>query len=364
MKGLDHSASTIQEMDNRSRQLLKTLIERYIAEGQPVGSRSLSKFSGLDLSPATIRNVMSDLEEMGLVASPHTSAGRIPTPKGYRLFVDSLLTVQPLMPEQTALLESGLPADAPSRIMVHAANLLSSLSHFAGVVTAPKRPMQFRHLEFLRLGERRLLLIVVTPDGEVHNKILQVDQDYEAATLIEASNFLTSHYAGMGFDEVRSRLHSEIKALRADVAKLMLKAVDESSAAMGQPEEHILISGERRLLDVSELSNDVVRLRQLFELFEQRTTLARLLDSAIGAQGVKIFIGGDSELVPVEDLSVVTAPYDINGRIVGTLGVIGPTRMAYDRMIPIVDITARLVSTAMAQIGNADDHPSPHLREI
>ncbi|CAM8647889.1 HrcA Transcriptional regulator of heat shock gene [Burkholderiales bacterium] len=342
-------------MDNRARQLLKTLIERYIAEGQPVGSRALSKSSGLDLSPATIRNVMSDLEEMGLVASPHTSAGRIPTPKGYRLFVDSLITVQPLMPEQTAMLRGSIPADAPSRVMAHAASLLSNLSHFAGVVSAPRRAVLFRHVEFLRLGERRLLLIVVTPDGEVHNKVLQVDADYNSQALIEAGNHLTSQYAGLSFEEVRRRLRSELMDLRADVARLMLKAVDEGNAAVGDPTSTIVISGERRLMDVSELSLDVSRLKQLFDVFEKKTNLAKLLESAVTANGVQIFIGGDSDLVPIEDLSVVTAPYEVNGQIVGTLGVIGPTRMAYDRMIPIVDITARLVSTALAQLNGAEE---------
>lgn len=345
-------------MDNRSRQLLKTLIERYIIEGQPVGSRALSKFSGLDLSPATIRNVMSDLEEMGLVASPHTSAGRIPTPKGYRLFVDSLITVQPLMPEQTAMLEGSIPADAPSRVMAHAASLLSNLSHFAGVVTAPRRAVLFRHVEFLRLGDRRLLLIVVTPDGEVHNKILQVEADYSPSLLIEAGNHLTSHYAGLSFEEVRRRLRNELAALRADVAKLMLKAVDEGNAAVEDPTSAIVISGEHRLMDVSELSLDVSRLRHLFDVFEQKKTLAKLLESAVAANGIRIYIGGDSDLVPIEELSVVTAPYMVNGQIVGTLGVIGPTRMAYDRMIPIVDITARLVSTALAQLNGSDESSS------
>lgn len=340
-------------MDDRSRQLLKTLIERYIAEGQPVGSRSLSKFSELDLSPATIRNVMADLEELGLVASPHTSAGRIPTPKGYRLFVDSLLTVQPIDASQAQSISGQLQANIPSQVVSHAASLLSSLSSFAGVVCTPRRAGVFRHIEFLRLGDRRLLLILVTPDGDVLNKVFHVDQDYLPEALVQAGNYLTTNYAGLSLQEVRNRLHREIADLRQDVSRLMLKAVEEGGAALSDPDGAIVISGERRLLDVSELSEDMGRLRQLFDLFEKKTSLAKLLKLSERAQGVKIYIGGESNLVPVNELSVITAPYQVNGRIVGTLGVIGPTRMAYDRVIPIVDITARLVSTALTHLAAA-----------
>jgi heat-inducible transcriptional repressor len=343
-------------LDDRSRNLLKTLIERYIAEGQPVGSRALSKFSGLDLSPATIRNVMADLEEMGLVASPHTSAGRIPTPKGYRLFVDSLLTVQPLQPNQAAILEGQLQADAPHRVMGHAAELLSSLSSFAGVVVTPRRGSVFRHLEFLRLGDRRVLLIVVSPEGEVHNRILQTDRDYGLRELLEAGNYLNSNFAGLDFDEVRTRLKNEMAALHQDISSLMRLAVDAGEDVMKSPDDAVLVSGERRLLDVSDLSDNMSRLRRLFDLFEQKASLARLLDASSEGEGVQIFIGGESSLVPIEELSVVAAPYEIDGRVVGTLGVIGPTRMAYERVIPIVDITAKLLSTALSYQSSPQKH--------
>jgi heat-inducible transcriptional repressor len=343
-------------LDDRSRNLLKTLIERYIAEGQPVGSRALSKFSGLDLSPATIRNVMADLEEMGLVASPHTSAGRIPTPKGYRLFVDSLLTVQPLQPNQAAMLEGQLQADAPHRVMSHAAELLSSLSSFAGVVVTPRRGSVFRHLEFLRLGERRVLLIVVSPEGEVHNRILQTDRDYGLRELLEAGNYLNANYAGLDFDEVRTRLKTEMAALHQDISSLMRLAVDAGQDVMKSPDDAVLVSGERRLLDVSDLSDNMSRLRRLFDLFEQKASLARLLDASSEGEGVQIFIGGESSLVPIEELSVVAAPYEVDGRVVGTLGVIGPTRMAYERVIPIVDITAKLLSTALSYQSSSQKH--------
>lgn len=341
-------------LDDRSRNLLKTLIEHYIADGQPVGSRALSKFSGLDLSPATIRNVMADLEEMGLVASPHTSAGRVPTPKGYRLFVDSLLTVQPIAPTQAAMLEGQLQVDAPQRVMAHAAQLLSSLSSFAGVVVTPRRGGVFRHVEFLRLGDRRVLLIVVSPEGDVHNRILQTDRDYSPTELIEAGNFINAHYAGLDFESVRLRLKSELSELRESISSLMTLAVESGEDVFNRVDDAVLVSGERRLLEVSDLSDNMSRLRRLFDLFEQKASLARLLEASTQGQGVQIFIGGESSLVPIEELSVVAAPYEIDGRVVGTLGVIGPTRMAYERVIPIVDITAKMLSTALSQSGSVD----------
>ena len=341
-------------LDDRSRNLLKTLIEHYIADGQPVGSRALSKFSGLDLSPATIRNVMADLEEMGLVASPHTSAGRVPTPKGYRLFVDSLLTVQPIAPTQAAMLEGQLQVDAPQRVMAHAAQLLSSLSSFAGVVVTPRRGGVFRHVEFLRLGDRRLLLIVVSPEGDVHNRILQTDRDYSPTELTEAGNFINAHYAGLDFESVRARLKSELSELRESISSLMTLAVESGEDVFNRVDDAVLVSGERRLLEVADLSDNMSRLRRLFDLFEQKASLARLLEASTQGQGVQIFIGGESSLVPIEELSVVAAPYEIDGRVVGTLGVIGPTRMAYERVIPIVDITAKMLSTALSQSGSVD----------
>lgn len=341
-------------LDDRSRNLLKTLIEHYIADGQPVGSRALSKFSGLDLSPATIRNVMADLEEMGLVASPHTSAGRVPTPKGYRLFVDSLLTVQPIAPTQAAMLEGQLQVDAPQRVMAHAAQLLSSLSSFAGVVVTPRRGGVFRHVEFLRLGDRRVLLIVVSPEGDVHNRILQTDRDYSPTELTEAGNFINAHYAGLDFESVRVRLKSELSELRESISSLMTLAVESGEDVFNRVDDAVLVSGERRLLEVADLSDNMSRLRRLFDLFEQKASLARLLEASTQGQGVQIFIGGESSLVPIEELSVVAAPYEIDGRVVGTLGVIGPTRMAYERVIPIVDITAKMLSTALSQSGSAD----------
>jgi len=335
-------------LDPRARTLLKTLIERYIADGQPVGSRTLSKYSGLELSPATVRNVMADLEELGLITSPHTSAGRIPTPKGYRLFVDTLITVQPLEVEQTERLQGQLMADEPQRVLTQAAQLLSSLSHFAGVVMTPRRSSTFRQVEFLRLSDRRVLLIIVTPEGDVQNRILHVERDYTATELIEASNFINQHFAGQEFETIRQRLQHELSSLRDDITALLHKAVDAGNRVATEQAETVMITGERNLVAVHELSENMDRLRRLFGLFEQRTALAQLLDASSHADGVQIFIGGESQLVPMDQLSVVVAPYGSDGRVVGTLGVIGPTRMAYERVIPIVDITAKLVSSALS----------------
>ncbi len=335
-------------MDERSQTLLKALIERYITEGQPVGSRTLSRHSGLDLSPATVRNVMADLEEMGLIVSPHTSAGRVPTPKGYRLFVDSLLTVSPIGLQETDEIKGLLKDGQPARLLSSAAGLLSTLSHFAGVVSTFKRASSFRQIEFVRLSDRRILLIIVTPDGDVQNRILQIDHDYTASELIEAANYLNREFAGLALDQVRERLKLEIGRLHQDITELMRTAVEAGEQVLnGDDKDPLLISGERNLLDVSELSQDIESLRNLFDLFDQKKRLFKLLDASHRAQGVQIFIGGDSELMPYDHLSIVTAPYEVDGQIVGRLGVVGPTRMAYDRVIPIVDVTARLVTAAL-----------------
>ena len=330
-------------LDERAKLLLKALVERYIAEGQPVGSRTLSKASGLELSPATIRNVMADLEELGLIVSPHTSAGRVPTAKGYRLFVDTMLTVQ-----RHQLNAPELAPEQPQKVIANAAQLLSNLSQFVGVVMAPRRASVFRHIEFLRLSQGRLLVIIVSPEGDVQNRVIFTDVDYTPTQLIETANFLNTHYAGMTMEQVRERLKTEVERLRGEVAALMQAAVNVGSEALSQAQDDVVISGERNLLAVSEFSSDMHNLRRAFDLFEQKTQILRLLDVSSQAEGVRIFIGGESQVMPFEDLSVVSAPYEVDGQVVGTLGVIGPTRMAYDRMIEIVDITSRLVSNDLS----------------
>ena len=337
-------------LDERARTLLKALIERYVADGQPVGSRALSRLSGLELSPATIRNVMADLEDMGLIASPHTSAGRVPTPRGYRLFVDTLLTLRPLAEQQTHIIEGQLRGGDPQRSMQTAAQLLSSLSQFAGVVLTPRRSPSFKQLEFVRLSERRVLLIIVTPEGDVQNRILMTQSVFSQSQLTEAANMLNEHFAGLSFAEARIRLQTELRRLSEDISALMEAAVQAGSEAKAEAEsDPVFVSGERNLLGVSDLATDVETLRRLFDLFEHKTRLIQLLDTSIGAHGVQIYIGGESQMAPMDEMSMVVAPYEVDGKVVGTLGVVGPTRMAYERVIPIVDITARLLSNALSQ---------------
>jgi heat-inducible transcriptional repressor len=330
-------------LDDRAKLLLKTLVERYIAEGQPVGSRTLSRASGLELSPATIRNVMSDLEGLGLIASPHTSAGRIPTARGYRLFVDTMLTAQ-----REQFTPPSLPPDQPQKVIANAANLLSNLSQFVGVVMAPRRASVFRQIEFLRLSDRRLLVIIVSPDGDVQNRVIFPEVDYSQSQLVEASNYINTHFAGLSIEQVRDRLKSEMEQLRSEIASLMQAAVQVSSEVLTEAQDEVVIAGERNLLAVTDFSSDMSHLRRAFELFEQKAQLMRLLDVSSKAEGVRIFIGGESQVVPFDDLSIVSANYEVDGEVVGTLGVIGPTRMPYERMIQIVDITSRLVTNALS----------------
>lgn len=335
-------------LDKRARILLKTLVEHYIAEGQPVGSRALSQFSGLDLSPATVRNVMADLEEKGFIASPHTSAGRIPTPLGYRFFVDSLLTVQQL--EENALheIEGQLQPAQPRELINNASQLLSGLSHFAGVVLAPRRQMpRIRQIEFMHLSEKRLLLIIVTADGDVQNRILFTEKTYSPAELTTAANYLNQNFSGLDFEQIRRRVGQELASLQQDLKSLMTVALAAGNDALSQNADPYVISGEKNLLGVEELSSNMSRLRELFDLFEHKTTLIQLLDLSDRSDGVQIYIGGESGIAPLDECSVVTAPYEVNGQVVGSVGVIGPTRMAYERVIPIVDITAKLLSSAL-----------------
>jgi heat-inducible transcriptional repressor len=284
---------------------------------------------------------------MGFVASPHTSAGRIPTPKGYRLFVDTMLTVKPVEEIMAHEAQDAIQADAPQRVVAAAAQVLSNLSNFAGVVMTPRRSEVFKQVEFLRLSEKRVLLILVTPEGDVQNRIILTERDYGPSELIEASNYLNSQFAGLSFFAVKEKLRQELEGIRSGISSLMEAAL-KVGAENAKPDSNMIISGERRLLNVGDLSSDMVKLKQLFGMFEEKTELLQLLDVSSRAEGVQVFIGGESELVPMEDMAVITAPYSVDGRIVGTLGVIGPTRMAYERVIPIVDITSKLLSSALS----------------
>ncbi len=343
-------------MDKRAQILLKTLVEHYISDGQPIGSRTLLQHSGLDVSSATIRNVMSDLEHLGFIASPHTSAGRIPTQKGYRLFVDTLLTVQPLKNQQIQQLKSGLSSPNQNELIASAADMLSQLTQFAGLVMIPKRKaLSFKHLEFLPLTEKRILVIIVTSDGNVQNRIILAEKPYSASELTQASNYFNANFSGQTFEEVQQKLHIELKQMQTDMKKLINDALEATisqtnghAGAGDAKNEGVVIAGERNLLNIDELSTNVNSLRKLFEVFERRTSLMQLLDNSQRAEGIQIFIGGESGYLPLDECSMVTAPYEADGQVVGTLGVIGPTRMAYERVIPIVDVTAKLLSNALS----------------
>src|SRR5688572_29846156 len=301
-------SNDITVLNERAQILLKTLVERYISDGQPVGSRALSKYAGLDLSPASIRNVMADLEEMGFIASPHTSAGRIPTSRGYRFFVDTLLTVKPLATIEISQLEEQLHADNTQKLVASASQVLSDLTHFAGMVMTPRRSVGFRHIEFLKLSDTRVLLILVTPEGDVQNRIIVTERSYGPSELIEAANILNQNYAGLTFDDIRTRIRGELKQLTADMTQLMTAALDAGSQAASESSEEVVISGESNLLDSQDLSSNMVNLRKLFELFDRKTGLLQLLDISSRAQGVQIFIGGESGVEPLDECSVIAAP--------------------------------------------------------
>ena len=284
-------------LNDRAQILLKTLVDRYISDGQPVGSRALQQFSGLDVSSATIRNVMADLEEMGLVSSPHTSAGRVPTALGYRLFIDTLMVVQPLDSARVQQLEHQLQPDYPSRLLTQASNLLSELTHFAGVVATPKRSaLTVRQIEFLRLSEKKVLLIIVMPDGEVENRVLLTHKDYTQSQLTEAGNFLSQHYIDCPFQDIHQRVQAELHQLQHDMTALLGAAMAASDEAMARKQEDYVISGERNLLHINDLATNMTQLRNLFNVFEQKTELLQLLDASRHAPGVHIFVGAESGL--------------------------------------------------------------------
>ena len=337
-------------LNERAQILLKTLVERYISDGLPVGSRALQQYSGLEVSSATIRNVMADLEDIGLVSSPHTSAGRVPTGMAYRLFIDTMLVTKPLDSARVQRMESQLQPDNPSRLIAQASNILSELTQFTGVVATPRRnAITVRQIEFLRLGEKRVLLIIVMPDGEVENRVLLMERDYTQSQLTEAGNFLNQHYIGCSFSQIREKLRGELHQLHQDMSALMAAALAAGDEASAKQSGDYVISGEHHLLHVDDLSADMNRLRRLFNLFEQKTELLQLLEASRKGQGIHIFVGAESGLASLEECSVITAPYSADGQVVGTLAVVGPKRMDYQRVIPIVDITARLLGNALSQ---------------
>ncbi len=350
------SKSKAEQPSERAQKLLRALIERYVRDGQPVGSRTLARDAGMELSPATIRNVMADLEDMGFVSAPHTSAGRIPTPQGYRFFVDTLMRVKPMGAKAVSQLQQQLASDAgdTSAVMSSASSLLSQFTHMAGVVTVPRpERVTLRQIEFLPLSDRRVLAILVINSSEVQNRILSTNREYTQQELTVAANFINAKCAGMELSAIRGVIIEELEKARSSMNQAMIDVVSVAQSAIDQgavKKSEYIMAGETNLMDFTELS-DVEKLRRLFEAFSEKRDLLDLLDRSIEASGVQIFIGEESGYKILDDCSVVASPYVVDDEVVGVLGVIGPTRMAYDRVIPIVDITAKLLSNILNSRG-------------
>lgn len=340
--------TAFDELDPRARGLLRTLIAQYIREGLPVGSRTLAKRSGLDVSPATIRNIMADLEDIGLVSAPHTSAGRVPTPQGYRVFVDSLLQLQPLGERELTRLREGLSGTAGTQAMLGSASeLLSAMTHFVGVVSVPRREQfAFRHIDFVPLDGQRVLVILVFTDNEVQNRIIVTRRAYSRSELEQTANYLNAHFAGRSLSEIRATLVREMNQARQAMEQVMANAVDLAGQALDPGDDDVVLAGQTRLMGVQDLS-DLDRLRELFEAFSRKREIVQLLERCVHAQGVRIFIGEESGVAQLDNCTVVTAPYQANGQVLGVLGVIGPTRMAYERVIPMVQATADVLGAAL-----------------
>ncbi len=341
-------------LDERSENLLRMLIARFIDDGQPVGSRTLSHESGMQLSAATIRNVMADLEDMGLIRAPHTSAGRIPTALGYRLFIDTLLTVRPLRSAKEQEIKIRLNEESDAKVLMStASNLLSDVTQFAGIVFLPKVSVaKFRQIEFVSLPRARVLVILVTEDGQVQNRVISNDRNYSSSELTEAANFFNSTYRGMSLSEVKDHLLKEMKSDSDQINQLMQTAITIAKSMFSQEmrdEEDVVVSGEENLLNVPDLAA-VEKIRKIFETFKTRHSLLSLLDQSIRARGVSIFIGSESGYEGLDECSVIAAPYEVEGQSLGAIGVIGPTRMPYDRVIPIVDVTAKMLGNALTHL--------------
>jgi len=337
-------------LDPRARQLLRTLIGRYIRSGEPIGSQTLARHAGLDVSPATIRNILADLEDAGLLSAPHASAGRVPTPQGYRLFVDSLLQVRPLPETDVARLRGELPAGSGTQALLGSASeLLSAMTHFVGVVSVPRREQfAFRRIDFVPLDGSRVLAILVFADNEVQNRIVLTRRPFDAGELERVANYLNAHFAGRTVADIRATLVRELRSAQDEMQLLLAQSVELAEQALAPGGDDMVLAGQTRLMGVQELA-DLDRLRELFEAFSRKREILQLLERTVQAPGVRIFIGEETGLAPLEGMSLVTAPYVAagSGTVLGVLGVIGPTRMAYDRVIPVVQAAADALGAAL-----------------
>lgn len=335
--------------DPRARQLLRTLVSRHIRDGEPVGSQTLARHAGLDVSPATIRNILASMEDAGLLAAPHSSAGRVPTAQGYRLFVDSLLQVKPLASEELNRLRSELPAGAGTQALLgNTSELLSAMTHFVGMVSVPGREsFAFRQIEFVALDPQRVLAILVFADGEVQNRVVQVRRAFDPSELEQAANYLNSHFAGQPLAHIRATLLRDLRNARSEMERLLASSIELAEQAFAPGRDDMLLAGQTRLMGLQELA-DLDRLRALFEAFAEKRELLQLLERTAKAPGMRVFIGEETGLAPLEGMSLVTAPYGAGGHMLGVLGVIGPSRMAYERVIPVVEATAAVLGAALS----------------
>lgn len=338
-----------EQVDDRTEQLFKLLVECYIDDGRPVASKALAEQPSVHVSAATVRNIMARLEGRGLVKSPHTSAGKIPTSQGLRFFVDSLLSVEPLDNMGMQSLETQLNSDMPpSKLVESASRLLALITEMTGIVTLPRRDgLALRHVEFLNLEGDRVLVILVYNDREVQNRVIHVDRHYDDAELLQASNYLNREFGGLSLAEIRRDLIHSMQRDKDRMDRLLQAALDLASQAFepeASEERSFIVSGESKLLDMSE---DTETVRNLFEAFSRKGSILHLLDQSLNSQGIQLYIGEESGYRVLDELSLVTSSYTVNGRIAGVLGVVGPTRMAYQRVIPVVDMTARMLGDAL-----------------
>lgn len=339
------------DLNARARHLLRVLIGHYIEGGEPVGSKTLARHSGLKLSPATIRNVMSELEAEGYIQSPHTSAGRIPTALGYRFFVDRLVTIEPLESQTSDRIEEKLAEPRPvSSVIDDASETLSALTNFVGVVMVPKREVfGFKHIDFVPVDSEQLLAVIVFQDGEVQNRILRMDRSYDPRELETAANYLNQGYTGLSLGEIRQALINELVSSQQEIDRHLQSAIDLARTVFGPSGgPDVVLRGETKLMGYDELS-DVDKLKSLFNAFQEKRDILNLLDRTASAEGVQVFIGEETDNKALQPVSLVSAPYRVDGRVVGVLGVIGPTRMAYQRVISVVDTTAKILSSVLNQ---------------
>ncbi|MGY0559423.1 heat-inducible transcriptional repressor HrcA [Luteimonas sp. A277] len=343
-----NEAASGHDLDPRARQLLRTLIARHIRDGEPVGSQTLSRHSGLEVSPATIRNILADLEEAGFLTAPHTSAGRVPTAQGYRVFVDSLLQLKPLPEAEQARLRTGLATGAGTQTLLDSASeLVSAMTRFVGVVSVPRRErFAFRHIDFVPVDAQRVMAILVFADHEVQNRLIQTRRNWEPGELERVANYLNANFAGMSLADIRAALVRDMRTARSEMEALLAQTVELAEQALSGDDEDMVVSGQSRLIGLQDLS-DLERLRELFEAFSSKREILQLLERTAKAPGLGIFIGEETGLAPLEGVSLVTASYGAGGQVLGVLGAIGPTRMAYDRVIPVVQATAGALGAAL-----------------